>query len=215
MLPSFVLLPTLSFYTTVRPKRREKGVIAMSEQEAASATSWYVRCCRRLWPVLLYMWPLLAGIFASTIANLNTTTTDMPLYQFFIIHLALVFPIPVFSSLGFLVMLTVVCGIGKGKPHTSGPISLLKQKRMRFLTRLQNEYLEILKQGMQDVAQIPLILHSSPDTVLNTARIRFHLHQASLSEQEVSNGTSPVQLYDQSSGELLVLGNPGSGKTTL
>jgi len=187
----------------------------MSEQEAVSATSWYVRCCRRLWPILLYMWPLLAGIFVSTIANLNTTTTDTPLSQLFIIHLALVFPIPFFSSFGLLIILTVVCGIGKGNPGVSGPIPLPKQKRVRFLTKLSTEYTDLLEHSLQGVNEISLTSHSMPDVVHNTARIRFRLHRASLSEQTVPDGTSLAQLYDQASGELLILGGPGSGKTTL
>src|SRR5882762_6992317 len=211
---SFVLLPTLSFYTTVRTNRRENGVIAMSEQEAVSATSWYVRCCRRLSPVLLYVWgTLIASIFVGTITNLNTTTTDTPLSRFFIVHLMLVSPIPVFSCLGFLVILTLMCGVGKGKTHISGPVSLLKQNRMRFLTKLYNQYTDILEQALQGVDQITLTLHSAPDAVLNTTRARFH--QVNLLGQTVPDGTTVVQLYDQASGELLILGDPGCGKTTL
>lgn len=195
----------------------------MPEQEAVPATShqipsvrlpWHVRCCRRLWSVLLFIWgPLITGIFVSTIANLNTTTTDTPLSQLLIIHLALAFPIPFFSSLGLLVILIVLCGIGKGNPSISRPVLLMKQNRERFLTRLYNRYTDILEQRLQGIDEIPLAWHSTPDAVLNTTRIRFH--QANLSEQVVPDGTSLVQLYDQSSGELLILGNPGSGKTTL
>lgn len=209
---SFVLLSMLSFYTTVRTK--EKGVIAMSEQEAVSATSWYVRCCRRLWSVLLYVWgTLIVGIFVSTIANLNTTTTDTPLSQLLIINLALVFPFPFFSSLALLVILTVVCGIGKGNPHMFRLLPPTKQNRERFLTRLYNRYTDILEQKLQGVNEIPLTLHSAPDAVLNTTRARFH--QANLLGQAIPDGTSLVQLYDQASGELLILGDPGTGKTTL
>ncbi len=197
----------------------------MSEQEAVPATShqissvrlpWYVRCCCRLWPVLLFIWgPLIAGIFVSTIANVNTTTTDTPLSQLLIIHLALAFPIPFFSSFGFLIILTAICSIGKGNSSISGPIPPQKQNRARFLTELYNQYASFLKDSMQGVAQIPLVLHSTPDAVINTARVRFRLHRASLPEQAVPDGTSLVQLYDQSSGKLLILGSPGTGKTTL
>ena len=90
----------------------------MSEQEASprapsAPLHWRVRVCRWLWRVLGFVWgTLTVGIIIATIANLNTTTTDTPIAKLFIVHLVLTYPLLVWSSLGLLVLLTLLSWLG-------------------------------------------------------------------------------------------------------
>ena len=112
----------------------------MPEQEQDASSSheagrpWRVQFCRRLWSVLLYVWgTLIVGIVTSTIANLNTSTTDTPLSRLYIIHLVLAFPTPVFSSLGVLILLTLLSWIGGRERDVTMPRALSEQDRTNEL----------------------------------------------------------------------------------
>jgi hypothetical protein len=76
----------------------------VSEHETSPRVSvaplhWWVCSYRWLWRGLHFVWgTLIVGIVIGTIANLNTSTTDTLLSQLFIVHLALIYPLPVWSS---------------------------------------------------------------------------------------------------------------------
>jgi hypothetical protein len=89
---------------------------------------------------------------------------------------------------------------------------LEQQNHRRFLVKLHSLYTDILEHSLQGAAQIALGFHSQPDAVLNMTRLQFR--QANLPECPLPAGTSILQIYDRASGELLNLGDPGSGKTT-
>jgi len=69
----------------------------------------------------------IAGITIGTIANINTTTTETPPSKLFIIHLALTFPIPVFSILGFLALLAFLSWMGSRERKASPPFPANQQ----------------------------------------------------------------------------------------
>lgn len=70
---------------------------------------WWVKFCRWLKARLLSIWgTIIGGILVSTLANLFTTTTDTPLSKLYLVHLVLTFPIPVSTSFGVLVLLTLL-----------------------------------------------------------------------------------------------------------
>lgn len=61
--------------------------------------------------------------------------------------------------------------------------------------------------------RIELGLHDAPDTVANPWR--FALEGPTRAAQALPLGTTITQVYDQTDGSLLILGAPGTGKTTL
>src|SRR5438552_633639 len=82
-------------------------------QQNTTFPSRRVRVCRSLWRGLAFVWgTLIVGILIGTIANLNTTTTDTPLAKLFIVHLAQIYPLPVWSGLGLLAVLTLLSWLG-------------------------------------------------------------------------------------------------------
>src|SRR5215472_5868532 len=73
---------------------------------------------------------LVVDLIINVFANLTTVTTDTPLSKFLIIYLAVTFPIPVFTCLGFLVLLTIFSLTG-GYDDLLTP-SLDQQNRVRM-----------------------------------------------------------------------------------
>jgi hypothetical protein len=97
--------------------------------------------------------------------------------------------------------------------HVPSPSSLEQRNRIRFLAKLYTRYEELFHYSLQGAVLIGLELHSKPDAVLNSTRLR--LRQPSLPEYPLPMGTTLLEVFDKTGGELLVLGNPGAGKTTL
>jgi hypothetical protein len=127
---------------------QEGGVTPSRQSIKFPGPSW-MRLCRWLWRVLLFVWGILVvNILVGTIANLNTTTTDKPLSKLFIVHLALTFPTPVFSSLGILILLTLLCWIGSRERDTTIPRPLSEQDRTHTLRRLRLRYEQMLSQSL-------------------------------------------------------------------
>ena len=195
----------------------------MSEQEASARSSspvtsaaqpWHVRLCRRLWRVMPYAWgTLMSGIVVGTVANLNTTTTDVSLSKLLIIHLALTFPIPVFSSLGLLGLLTLLTWIGSYERATQVPRALSQRYRTHMLQRLGFRYKQMLEQSLQGAVQAELGLAFRPAAVHNAASLSLRLPDEP--EQPLPSHTSIQEAYDLAHQELLILGEPGAGKSTL
>src|SRR2546427_5411726 len=105
-----------------------------SSQGSSASIPWWVRVCRTLWRVLLYVWgTLIVGIVIGTIANINTTTTEVQPSKLFIIHLALTFPLPVFSSLGLLLLLTLLSWMGSHAHDATLPYPLSERNRSHML----------------------------------------------------------------------------------
>jgi hypothetical protein len=196
----------------------------MSEQEAfhktpSTASSaplhWRVRVCRWLWRVLGFVWgTLIVGIIIGTIANLNTTTTETPLAKLFIVHLALTYPLPVWSSLGLLVLLTLFSWLGSREKQAIPARPLSDQDRVHLLGRLRLRYEQLLAQSLEGaVEQLELGLAQRPAAVQNSVNLAMRLSDQP--EQLLPPHTSIVQVYAQANKELLILGEPGSGKSTL
>lgn len=191
----------------------------MSEKEASQGTPsaplhWQVRVCRWLWRALLYLWgTLFVGIVGGTIANINTTTTDTPLTKLFIVHLALTYPLPVWSSVGSLIVFTLIVRLGCRQKQVSPTPPLSAHDRVHMLRRLRVRYEQILAQSLRGAVEIELGLVSKPAAVQNTVNLSLHL--ADQPERLLPSHTSIVQAYELAQHELLILGEPGAGKSTL
>lgn len=177
---------------------------------------WRVRFCRQLWGVLLYVWgTIIVGIAVGTISNLNITTTDTPLTKLFIVHLALTYPIPIYSGFGILFMLTLLSWLGsrdkQARLGLAPPLS--EQDRVHMLRRLHVRYDQQLTQSMQGTSQMELGLAFWSAAVQNPASPSSQFPDQS--EQPLLPRTTIVQAYEQAQQELLILGEPGAGKSTL
>jgi len=175
---------------------------------------WRVRFCRRLWSILRFVWlVLITDVIGSTIANLNTTTTDTPLSKLNIIHLLLAFPIQVVCSLGVLILLTLLSWIGSHEPDATIPRALSEQERVHMLRRLRLRYEQMLAQSLQGAIQVEMGLVSRPTAVQNAMSLSLRLPDQL--EQPLPSNTSIIEAYELAQQELLILGGPGAGKSTL
>ena len=187
---------------------------ASSSTESAVAPSWWVRLCRWLWRGLLSVWTtLIVGIVVATVANLNTTPTDTPLSKLYLIHVVTTYPIPTGVTVGILLLLTVISWIGSREHDSSAPLSPSQQNRLHLLHRLRSTYHQMMTDSLQNAAWLELELASKPDAVQNVSALL--LRTPNQPERLLPAGTSIVEVYEQANHELLILGEPGTGKSTL
>lgn len=93
------------------------------------------------------------------------------------------------------------------------PAPVQEQNRVRFLARLRSQYDELWEQSLQGVALMTLGLTEKPDAVLRHSEVLYRAPK--LPERPLPEGTSIVNVYDKAGQELLILGEPGVGKSTL
>lgn len=88
-----------------------------------------------------------------------------------------------------------------------------KVNRRRMIGRVRAIWMGILNESLQKAVIIALGLQDLPDALENP----WHLAvpQSDRSPQMLPPGTSIIEVYDDSDGDLLILGEPGAGKTTL
>jgi len=80
--------------------------------------------------------------------------------------------------------------------------SLERRNRRAMLDRVKNDWIKgFLEQSLDGASLIQLRMEYKPKTVQPS--------------QPLSLGTKIAEIFDQASGELLILGEPGSGKTTM
>lgn len=86
--------------------------------------------------------------------------------------------------------------------------------RQQLLNKVQVFWIKgILEQSFQETTYLPLQFCTRPDAVSNAwTEI---IQQPDCSGHSLPHGTSIVHVYDNACGELLILGEPGSGKTLL
>src|SRR5512135_1264496 len=87
-----------------------------------------------------------------------------------------------------------------------------EQNRVRFLKRLRCRYEEQWEQSLEG-AGLLIGLASKPDAVLQHTGALFPSPQQPA--RPLPPGTSIAQVYEQAGQELLILGEPGTGKSTL
>lgn len=97
--------------------------------------------------------------------------------------------------------------------HLSGPVPAsahLKQKHMR--QHLKQRYRDALADSLGQATWFDLNLADKPDALYNP--VALIVRNAHLPERAVPAGTSIIQIYEEADQELLILGEPGSGKST-
>ena len=91
--------------------------------------------------------------------------------------------------------------------------ALHEQNRRRMLARLRHAYGELLEHSLQEAVWIELGFAGIPDAVQNATNRLLRLSQQDV--QTLPSGTSILDVYEMSERELLILGEPGAGKSTV
>ncbi|HEU5380701.1 MAG TPA: helix-turn-helix domain-containing protein [Ktedonobacteraceae bacterium] len=92
-------------------------------------------------------------------------------------------------------------------------IAMRSQNRRRMLGRLRRAYSELLEHSLQEIVWIELGLAEMPNAVQNATNRLVRLSQQD--DQPLPSGTSILEVYETSERELLILGEPGAGKSTM
>lgn len=120
-----------------------------------------------------------------------------------------------FICLTFLLSLIALSQYFLQQEQTSAPASpISQQNRERLLARVRQFWITgVLDQSLHGAALIALGLQNRPDVLDNP----WHLviQQQNQPTRSLPTGTRISQVYDEANGELLILGEPGCGKTTL
>lgn len=187
-----------------------------SPQEQARSEPWWVHLCRWLWRGLGFFWiTIVFGLGINIASTRLTSHADFPAdtpVGWVLGHLLLS------SSVGGgLLLLTAFVGIVSSKNSvrsSASSTSFSAQQRAAIVRALQQEYNKRLEQSLQGAAMIALNLHERFDITQSSAQLVFSrtgLTHAS----PFPPGTSIIEVYDSIEGGFLILGAPGTGKTTL
>jgi hypothetical protein len=183
------------------------------KQPASSPHSWWQRACRGLWRVMTVLWGgILLSVFVSIVTSILTASTDTPLTKLYVIHWIITYFLPLLLIAGVLLLLTIVSWVGSREHAGSSSLSPDRQSRLTILKSLRKAYTDELAASLQGLARIPLWLHEHFDL---THPARLVTWQPKQSERALPTGTTIVDAYDQAGNGLLILGEPGVGKSTL
>jgi hypothetical protein len=183
--------------------------------------SFWVRFCQWLWRGLSFLWvAIVIAVFSNVVSSRLISDKDFPPDSpagWILHHLTIT------AALGIvLLLLTIfVRVIGyRDASHTSHAGLLLptpsQQSRHALLRYLRQEYTRQLAHSLQGASMIALGLHERTDITRSSAQLIFRRTEATeVHEHSLSPGTSIVQAYDDAGHGLLILGEPGAGKTTL
>ena len=120
---------------------------------------------------------------------------------------------PGFDSLvTFLV--SIAAFLGSFVPDSTQTDSLERRNRRAMLEKVSNFWVKgVLEQSLHGAALIELGMEYKPEAVQYPwATV---LQRPDQPAQPLPPGTKTAEVFDQTSGELLILGAPGSGKTTM
>ncbi|HEY6541307.1 MAG TPA: NACHT domain-containing protein [Ktedonobacteraceae bacterium] len=125
------------------------------------------------------------------------------------------FALPLFICLAFILSLIALSQYFLQQEQTPVPVSpISQQNRERLIARVRQFWITgVLDQSLHGAALIALGLQNEPDMLANPWRLV--LQQQNQPAHPLPEGTRIPQVYDEALGELLILGEPGCGKTTL
>lgn len=96
--------------------------------------------------------------------------------------------------------------------HVPSPPLIAAQNRTRMLQRLQMWYRDLMNDSLQHAVWLDLELAEKSDALQNPTT--FLVQDAYFPERLLPPGTSIVEVYEAANQELMILGEPGSGKST-
>ncbi len=180
-----------------------------------SAPPWWVRLCQVLWKVIASLGTV---VILSVVAGLIDTwltsskgmiPADSPLRW-------LLAQWPIIVPMGGCLLLLAFLTFVLSRWPTQSPFassSRPQQTRAVLLGCLRHRYQQYHEQSLQNVVKVELGLASRPDAIQNAAPLLFR--RPNRPERVLPPGTSIVQVYEEANHELLILGEPGVGKSTL
>ncbi len=178
----------------------------------------WIRPFRRWWKPLTGIWGvLILGVIindgSSWLISKSFDVSGIPL-EWLIGHLGITLPL-----VGALILFTCLAGLAHHQAkaltiQVTPQVILILQQRLQFIRSFRQEYSNRLTHSLQGRATLELGLHERTDLIASSAGLVFH-HTDTATEYPLPSGTSIIQVYDQAQRGLLILGEPGSGNTTL
>lgn len=174
---------------------------------------WWRRLCRWLWKISGFLGTtVLLSLVVNVLATWLTSSrgrlpSDSPL--------ALLFrQWPLLLAVGScLILFALLTRILSQESTQSIATTRVIRHRERFLRRLANTYQQLEKQSFQKTTQITLKLADKTDAVQNATNLL--LHTPHMTKQTPPTNLSIEQVYEEAAHELLILGEPGAGKSRL
>jgi hypothetical protein len=184
-----------------------------SGQSTMNSRHWWIRLCQLLWRGFLFLWTfvilaLVLGIVTTWLTTKNFDISGTPL-EWIPDHWPLVL-----AGGGLLLVLTVVAGYF-GWP-VAAPVQGLPtpQDRRELIRRLSNEYRRQQIQSLQEATTKSLERDEPVEATLSSPSLVSWRMDVN-GEAFPATATPILQAYDKASAGLLVLGEPGVGKSTL
>src|SRR5215467_4279639 len=102
----------------------------------------------------------------------------------------------------------------RGAPEQSPASTFLSQNRLRLLQRVRSFWITgVLEQSLYSEALLTLGFQVQPDAIANPWSLI--IQESEHVSTPLPAGTRITEVYDEAGGELLILGEPGAGKTTV
>ena len=176
----------------------------------------WIRPFRHCWKPLIWIWgALFLGVFinvgSSWLLARRFDPTGTPL-GWLASHLWITLLL-----LFLLLLLTLLARFASLQERAASPASslaLTHKQRLQFIGGFQQEYSSRLASSLQGQVALELHLQERTDVIASSASLVFH-HFETGEASPLPLGTSIIQAYDRASRGLLLLGAPGSGKTTM
>lgn len=184
--------------------------VLLSDQDRQVSPAWWRKLCGWLWKI---SGTLVATLALSVFATWLTSSRGMlPSNSPFI---QLLIQWPVVLPIGCcLFLVAILARVLSHEPTRLTSPSFTKQNRKQMLQQLQRSYRELSKPTIQGVDWLELSLVETPDEVENiTSFVQYQPNQ--IEQAFPANTSSIVHAYEQAARKLLILGEPGAGKSML
>jgi NACHT domain len=153
---------------------------------------------------------VIVGILVNLVSNLLSFSS---IYNWVAQHLLI-------SGLigGGILLLTALAFLGGRSSVSTATMTassgLDQENRAKTLKRIRKIWIEgMLDKSLDRAARIDLNLEEQPEALENPWQ--FQVQELGPEFSPLPIGTSILEIYDEADGELLILGEPGGGKTTL
>jgi NACHT domain len=197
------------------------GTSVMSNQQHQTPSSqndhlpWWIRLCRWLWKASGFLGVVVFLALGINVASTWLTTpkgafpADTPLSA-----LMTNWPISLLIGCCLFLLALIFWAISRWNvPSSTITAAITPQDRERMLRRLRVRYEQLLDQSLQGAVEIELGLASRPAAIHNAISLSLRLPEQP--EQALPAHASILDAYHLAQQELLILGEPGAGKSML